>query len=302
MAKNAAQYDALKGKPKPVLLIDASGLIFRAFFSIRELTSPSGIPINAVYGYLAMFLKVVQDVQPKGCAAFFDTARPTFRSEGFAQYKANRTPPPDDLIHQFPVTIEGMEACACPVLLEPGYEADDLIASYAVQHPDEFQLILTGDRDMLQLLDENTFVVMQAKGVTEVKVWTPELFHDEYGFAPGLFVDYKALRGDPSDNIPGVKGVGEKTAQKLVAEFGGLEDIYARLDEVQPERIREELRAAKGEVFQFRELVSLHNNLTIPPEHEGIRAPDFTRAEFLSFLDKYGLKHFRKQVEGQKEG
>jgi DNA polymerase-1 len=297
MPSKPNQYDALQGKPQPVLLVDASGLIFRAFYSIRELSSPSGIPINAVYGYLSMFLKVVQDVQPKGCAAFFDTARRTFRSEQFEQYKANRPAPPDELKHQFPVTIEGMEACACPVLLEPGFEADDLIASYAVQHPDEFQLVLTGDRDMLQLLDANTFVVMQAKGVTEVKVWTPELFLDEYGFAPGLFVDYKALRGDPSDNIPGVKGVGEKTAQKLVAEFGGLEGIYARLEEVQPERIRAALRAAKGEVFQFRELVSLHKDCPIPPEHADIRVPQFTRAEFLSYLDKYGLKHIKKQVE-----
>jgi DNA polymerase-1 len=301
MAKNAAQYDALQGKPAPVLLIDASGLIFRAFYSIRELSSPGGIPINAVYGFLLMFLKVVQDVQPKGCAAFFDTARRTFRSEQFEQYKANRPAPPDELKHQFPVTIEGMEACDCPALLEPGFEADDLIATYAEQHPGEFQLILTGDRDMLQLLDANTYVVMQAKGVTEVKVWTPENFHEEYGFAPGLFVDYKALRGDPSDNIPGVKGVGEKTAAKLVAEFGGLEDIYARLEEVQPERIREALRAAKGEVFGYRELVSLHKDIPIPPEHENIRNPQFTRPEFIVFLDKYGLKHIKKQVEERRD-
>jgi len=301
MAKASNHIDALKGKPAPVLLMDATGLVFRAFFSIRELTTRDGMPINAVFGTLKMILKVVNDVQPKGCAAFFDTARRTFRSEQFADYKANRPAPPDDLIHQFPLVVEAMLACGCPALLEPGYEADDLIASYAAQHADAFKVILSGDRDMLQLVDDNTYVLVQSRGVTDIKVYTPESFRAEYGFAPALFVDFKALRGDPSDNIPGVKGVGEKTAQKLIAEFGGLEGIFERLEEVKPERIREALRAAKDEVYQYRELVSLHKDCAIPPEHEDIRAPDFAGESFLAYLDKYGLQAIKKQIEGQRQ-
>jgi len=301
MAKTGNHLDALKGKPAPVLLMDATGLVFRAFFSIRELTTPDGMPINGVFGTLKMILKVVADVHPRGCAAFFDTARRTFRTEQFADYKANRPAPPDDLLHQFPLVVEAMQACGCPALLEPGYEADDLIASYAAQHPEDFKLILSGDRDMLQLLDDNTYVLVQTRGVTEIKVYTPEGFREEYGFPPALFVDFKALRGDPSDNIPGVKGVGEKTAAKLIAGFGGLENIYARLEEVKPERIREALRAARDEVFGYRELVSLKRDCAIPPEHEDIRAPDFTGESFLSYLDKYGLNAIKKQVKAQRQ-
>jgi len=154
---------------------------------------------------------------------------------------------------------------------------------------------------MLQLVDDNTYVLVQSRGVTDIKVYTPESFRAEYGFAPALFVDFKALRGDPSDNIPGVKGVGEKTAQKLIAEFGALEAIFERLEEVKPERIREALRAAKDDVFGYRELVSLHKDCAIPPEHEDIRAPDFSRESFLAYLDKYGLQAIKKQIEGQRQ-
>ncbi len=298
MPKPNEHIAALKGIPPPLLLMDATGLIFRAYYSIRELTSPAGLPVNAVFGVLKMVLKVVDDVKPRACAAFFDTARKSFRSEQYAAYKANRPRPPDTLVPQIPIVIEGMEACGCPALLEPGYEADDLIASFTAQHPDDFKLILSGDRDMLQLIDDKTYVLVQTRGVTEVKVYTPETFHDEYGFGPELFVDYKALRGDPSDNIPGVRGVGEKTAKKLIAQFGSLEGLYEHLAEVKPERIRQALAAAREEVFQFRELVSLKRDCELPPEHSDVRLPQFTRDVFLAYLDKYGLRAIKKQVVG----
>jgi len=291
---------ALKGIPEPLLLMDATGLVFRAYYSIRELTSPEGLPVNAVFGVLKMILKVVADVQPKGCAAFFDTARKTFRTEQFAEYKANRPPPPDTLIPQIPIVIEGMEACGCPALLEPGYEADDLIASFAAQHPADFKLILSGDRDMLQLIDDKTYVLVQTRGVTELKVYTPEVFRADYGFGPKNFVDYKALRGDPSDNIPGVKGVGEKTAKKLVAQFGSLEGIYEHLAEVKPERIRKALEGAREDVVQFRELVSLKRDCELPDAHGAALAqtPQFSAPDFLAYLEKYGLRAIKKQVAG----
>jgi DNA polymerase-1 len=276
--------------------VDTPGLIFRAFFSIRDLTSPEGIPVNAVYGLMLQILKVLRDLNPAAAAAFFDTPDRGFRAEQFEDYKANRPAAPDELIHQFPITIEAMEAGGCPVLLEPGFEADDLIASYAKRHAHRFKLILSGDRDMLQLLDDKTYVMIQTKGVTNVRIYTPQVFKDEYGFEPSSFVDYKALRGDPSDNIPGVRGVGEKTAKKWIAEFGSLEGLYDHIEEVSPERIREAIREAKGEVFGYRELVRLCEACELPAEHEEIRLPDFSREEFLAFCDKYGLRQIRKQV------
>ena len=291
-------WEVLEGMPQPLLLVDTPGLIFRAFFSIRDLTSPDGIPINAVYGLMLQVLKVLRDVKPAAAAAFFDTARKSFRAEQFEDYKANRPAAPEELIHQFPITIEAMQAAGWPVLLEPGFEADDLIASYAKQHTDRFKLILSGDRDMLQLLDDNTFVMIQTKGVTNVRIYTPQVFRDEYGFEPSSFVDYKALRGDPSDNIPGVRGVGEKTAKKWIAEFGSLEELYAHIEEVSPERMREAIREAKDEVFDYRELVRLCESCELPPEHEQVHMPDFTRQEFFAFCDKYGLRQIKKQVGG----
>ena len=288
----------LKDIPEPLLLMDATGLVFRAYYSIRELTSPTGMPVNAVFGVLKMILKVIEDVKPKGCAAFFDTARRTFRTEQFADYKANRPLPPDTLIPQIPIVIEGMEACGCPALLEPGYEADDLIASFVAQHPGDFKLILSGDRDMLQLIGDKTYVLVQTRGVSELKVYTPDVFRAEYGFGPKNFVDYKALRGDPSDNIPGVKGVGEKTARKLVVQFGSLEGVYEKLADVKPERIRKALEGAREEVFQFRELVTLKRDCELPAGHTDARTPQFTAPDFLAYLEKYGLRAIKKQVAG----
>jgi len=277
MPKPNEHIAALKGIPEPLLLMDATGLVFRAYYSIRELTSPAGVPVNAVFGVLKMILKVVHDVKPKGCAAFFDTARRTFRTEQYAEYKANRPPPPDTLIPQIPIVIEGMEACGCPALLEPGYEADDLIASFVAQHPGDFKLILSSDRDMLQLIDDKTYVLVQTRGVTELKVYTPDVFRADYGFGPELFVDYKALRGDPSDNIPGVKGVGEK---------------------VKPERIRKALEDAREEVFQFRELVTLKRDCEPPGGHGEACTPQFSAPDFIAYLEKYGLRAIKKQVSG----
>jgi len=297
-ASAESNWKALAGKPAPLLLVDTPGLIFRGFFSIRELTSPDGIPINAVFGVLLQVLKVLRDVKPAAAAAFFDTPKKTFREEQFAEYKANRPAPPDDLIHQFPLTIEAMEAAGCPVLLEPGFEADDLIATYAAKHREQFKLILSGDRDMLQLLDGTTYAMMQAKGVTNVRIYTPDVFREEYGFEPSSFVDYKALRGDPSDNIPGVRGVGEKTAHKWIGKFGTLEELYAHIDEVTPERIQNAIREAKDEVFEYRELVRLCMDCELPPEHDRLRLPDFGSENFLAFCDKYGLRQIKKQVAG----
>ena len=205
---------------------------------------------------------------------------------------------------QIPIVIEGMEACSCPALLEPGYEADDLIASFVAQHPADFKLILSSDRDMLQLIDDKTYILVQTRGVTELKIYTPEVFRADYGFGPERFVDYKALRGDPSDNIPGVKGVGEKTAKKLVSQFGSLEGIYENISELKSERIRQALEGAREDVFQFRELVTLKRDCALPAPSGEERAktlaqmPQFTTPDFLAYLDKYGLRAIKKQVAG----
>jgi len=282
----------------PILLIDTPGLIFRAFYSIRDLSTPEGIPTNAVYGVLLQLIRVLADVKPRACAAFFDTAAPSFRKEEFKDYKAQRPLPPAELVAQIPIVVEALERADCPVFLEPGYEADDLISAFAYAHSDLPKLILTGDKDLLQLLTDTTSVMMQTKGVTEVKVYTPKVFREEYGFEPENFVDFKALRGDPSDNIPGVPGIGDKTARSLIVAFKDLEGLYMRLGEVKPERIRLALESKKEEVFAYRELVRLRRESPLPLGKGGnfLRLPNFQRQEFLDFCDKYSLRAIKKQV------
>ncbi len=281
----------------PILLIDASGIIFRAFYSIRELTSPDGLPTNAVYGVLLQVLRILKDLEPRACAVFFDSVGPTFREKEYADYKVQRPRPPDELIAQFPIVVEAFEKADCPVYLESGFEADDLIASFAEKHKESPKVILTGDKDMLQLLDKDTRVLIQTKGVRETNLYTVTRFQDEYGFPPGAFVDFKALRGDPSDNIPGVPGVGEKTAMKLVATYGNLEGIYERLNDIKPERIRDAIRNAREDVFRYRYLVTLRRDCELPRLRKELRLPDFSRQEFLGFCDRFDLKAIRKQVE-----
>ncbi len=283
-------------RESPILLIDTPGLIFRAFYSISDLSTADGFPTNAVYGVLLQVLRVIKDTQPSACAAFFDTPAPTFREKEFEEYKAQRPLPPSELIAQFPVVIEAFEKALLPVFLEPGYEADDLIASYASNHPQKLKYVLTGDKDMLQIVSDTLFVMMQTKGVTEAKLWTKEKVLETYGFPPANFVDFKALRGDPSDNIPGVSGVGDKHATKLILEYVNLEGVYEHIDEIKPVRIREALKLAKTEVFKYRELVRLRTDLKLAEEAMNLRLPDFSRKEFLEFCDKYALRAIKKQV------
>jgi len=285
---------------QPVLLFDATGLIFRAYYSIpTTLTAPDGTVTNAVHGVLGSIVKIESEVNPTASAMIFDAGRKTFRNEIFEDYKSQRPEPPDDLRPQFSLTIEMARTLGVPTLVEEGVEADDLIASCAIEAVlrGHTVTILTSDRDLLQLLDTDGIEIWFPKRGGQNRVfdkWNRKRFIEKYGFPPELFVDYKALRGDPSDNIPGVKGVGEKTANKLITEFGGLESILARLDAITSARIRDELDRARDKVLLFRELVTLRRDCPIAKtvdwdEHHPIRLdnPDFRK-----FAEKLGLKRY----------
>lgn len=285
---------------KPVMLVDATGLIFRAYFSIPPtLSAPDGTVTNAVHGVLGSIIKLEEEVSPTASAMIFDAGRRTFRTEIFPAYKAQRPEPPDDLRPQFALTIEMARALGVPTLVEEGVEADDLIASCAMAaarrgHP---VTVLTSDRDLLQILDTDGISVwFPVKGGKnrEFEKWDRHRFLAEYGFPPERLTDYKALRGDPSDNIPGVAGIGEKTGMGLMHEFGSLEGIYESLGEIKQPKIRDKLTAERDNVFLYRRLVTLRRDVECAEEidWDGFHPLNRSSAEFRAFAERLGLKRY----------
>jgi len=274
-----------------LLIVDATGLLFRAYYSISPLTAPDGTPVNAVYGLLRMMLKLFRELQPHASAFVFDAGKSTFRNELFVDYKAQRAEPPDDLKPQFALAIETTQCAKVPVFVQPGYEADDIIATITSQaHDHEVAVsIFTSDKDILQLLDSSVEVVMPLRQ-GKLAHHTAESLEAELGFPVARYIDYKALRGDPSDNIPGVKGIGEKTAARLVRDYGKLEQLYANLDLVKPDRVRRQLQESQQEVFLYRELVALRHDVPISYDFAERTLPDFSSQAFQKRITELGFK------------
>lgn len=219
---------------KKLVLIDGHALVHRAFHALPPtLTSLKGVPTNAVFGFVSVLFKVIKDMQPKYIAATFDLAAPTFRHEEFAEYKAHREKAPDELYAQVPLVKEVLLAFGIPIYEKPGFEADDLIGSLAEKakkNKDVQTVIMTGDLDTLQLVEGKKVVVFTLrKGVTDTVVYDDEEIFKRYGLNPKQLNDFKGLKGDPSDNIPGVPGVGEKTAAMLIQKYGNLDNLYGSI-------------------------------------------------------------------------
>lgn len=218
---------------KRIVLIDSHAVIHRAFHALPPLTGPQGQPINAVYGFASVFLKILKDLKPDFVAAAFDHQGPTFRHAAFERYKATRAKAPDELYQQIPVVKELLTAFGVPVIEKQGYEADDLIGTIAGEvgkhHPNIEIIIVTGDLDTLQLINPKTKVFTMRKGVSDTVLYDEAAVKERYGLKPKQMIDFKGLRGDPSDNIPGVKGIGEKTASELLKAHGSIEEIYREL-------------------------------------------------------------------------
>lgn len=242
-----------------LLIIDGSSLLYRAFYAIPSLTDSQGRPTNAVYGFLNMLLKLYEQLEPHYVAVAFDKDKHTFRNDLYDGYKATRKPAPDDLRPQFSLIREVLECLGIHVLELEGYEGDDIIGTVARQmEAKDFHIdIVTGDRDALQLVDENVTVHLTKKGITNMLAVTPDVMTVEYGYMPSQVVDMKALMGDTADNIPGVPGVGEKTAAKLIAQFQHVEALYDRIDEVKGKKLQEKLADNKDKAFLSKELATI---------------------------------------------
>ena len=224
------------------MIIDGNSLIHRAFYAIRPLSTTAGEPTNAVYGFINMLNKILADEDPACVAVAFDKGKITFRHDHFEAYKAHRKATPEDLRPQFDTVREVLRAMNIPVYECEGFEADDLIGTVTARAEEAGyeSIIVTGDRDALQLVSDLTRVMITRKGISEMEVFDPAALKEKYGLEPRQVIDLKGLMGDASDNIPGVPGVGEKTAQKLVLEFGGVENLLANTDQLAP-KLRQKL-------------------------------------------------------------
>ena len=287
-----------------LLAIDGNSIVNRAFYGIRQLTASDGTPTNAVYGFLSILQKQIGDEAPDALCVMFDTPARTFRHERYDGYKAHRKGMPDELAVQMPILKEVLDAMNVPRFELEGWEADDLLGAVAkkCEAEDWECVIVTGDKDALQLVTDLTRVknVKTKMGQTEAKDYTPAVFFEEYGFEPQKMIDLKSLMGDSSDNIPGVAGVGEKTALDLVRRFGSLKDIYAGLDSLDiKETLRSKLQAGRESAELSHELASIRIDapLELTPGGSLRRAPDndrlygiFKRLGFSRMLKEFGLK------------
>jgi DNA polymerase-1 len=274
-----------------MLLIDATGLIFRAYFSIKgDLTAPDGTKINAVFGLVRFMLKLYKDFPAAASALIFDAGSKTFRNELFAEYKAHRPPPPEDMAPQFGLAIATAQATEAPTFLLKGFEADDIICTFTHKAVERGMnvTILTGDRDILQMVAPNVEVLLPGKA-GEFERYNVERFEQEYGFPIDRFVDYKALRGDPSDNIPGIAGIGDKTAAKLVATYGKLEQLYDNIDMVKPDGVRAKLKPEREKVMLYRQLCTLRCDTPVEYNFAARTMPNFGGEVFQAKCAEFGF-------------
>ncbi len=277
-----------------LMLLDGNGLIYRGYFALINvpLSTSKGELVNAVFGFSNIVLRGFQDVRPDYVAIAFDLPAPTFRHGLSADYKATRRPMPDDLRAQFPKVREVVAALRLPVFELAGFEADDVIGTLTreAEGRDLETTIVTGDLDMLQLVTDRTRLMTTRMGVDATVVYDPARIRERYGLEASQMIDFKSLKGDSTDNIPGVPGVGDKTAAKLVSQFGGLDALYEHLDEVTPEKLREKLREHHDRVLASRELVTIHRDLPVALDLDAARFGEYDRDEVVRLFREYEFR------------
>lgn len=283
-------------KPK-FLVVDGNSLLYRAFHAVPYLSTSEGLPTNAVYGFANMLLNLLNQYKPEAAVVAFDARGPTFRHEAYAEYKAQRPPASEDLVKQMPFARDLVQALGIRILEVPGYEADDCVGTMALRAKEAGYsvFIVTGDLDELQLVGDDIVVVTTKRGVTDTIEYDTAAVQERFGFRPDQMADYKALKGDPSDNVPGVKGVGDKTAARLVKEFGSVENLLSRLSEVKEERLRKLLEAGAEDARRSKDLCTIRTDVPceVTPDDcrlqliDGAAARElFTRLEFKSLMPR----------------
>ncbi len=292
---------------KKLLLIDGNSMLFRAYYATvygRMMKTSNGIPTNAVYGFITMINKALSMVEPDAVLVAWDAGKPTFRHETYTEYKGTRKELDQELIVQFPIAREFLDAYGMKRYECEGIEADDIIGSMAKKYPDVEIHILSSDRDLLQLIDPTTDVYLMKKGITEMEVMDEAKLKEAMGIVPSQIIDLKALMGDTADNIPGVKGIGEKTALKLLSEYETVDNVYAHIDEIKG-KLKEKLETDKEKAFLSKYLATIKVDAEIPLPFEAMLLQE-PKEELHDFFVKYEMKSFVKDTmdtrEVKKEG
>jgi DNA polymerase-1 len=283
------------------MLLDAHSLIYRAWFALYEtpLTTSKGQLVNAAFGFWSIVLRGFADMQPSHVMCCFDVGR-SFRADRYEDYKATRKPTPDDLRDQFPIVRETLDAFGIPTYQQEGFEADDLIGALSRQAEARGleTIIVSGDLDMLQLVTERTKLMTTRMGVSSTVIYDPERIYERYGLRPAQMIDFKALKGDSTDNIPGLAGVGDKTAAKLLTDWGSLEGAYQHIDEVKPDKLRQKLIDNRDDVLLWRELVTIDRDAAIELDLESARLEDYDRGEVIRLFREYEFRSLVERLPG----
>jgi DNA polymerase-1 len=284
---------------KKLLIIDTFNFLHRAYHALPlTLTNSEGQPTNAVYGVASMLISVFDQIKPDYVIAAMDSKEPTFRVEDFTGYKAHRKPMDDALATQIPMVIEIMEAFKIKILQVNGYEADDIMGTLTEKHTGNGLdiIIVSNDRDLWQLVDADVLVMSPQKGNTMEWIG-PQQVEKKFGFKPKQMIDYKALRGDPSDNIPGVHGVGDKTAKKLIEEYGSVEEIYKNIALIKPDSLREKLANNAEEAVMSLHLATIIKDVPIDDfDLSEAKYTEFSKLAVKDVLQKYNFKSLIKRL------
>ena len=291
----------MESNDKKFLILDSSAILYRAYYALPKLTDSKGRVVNAVYGFLSIFLKIVDDTKPDFLVAAIDLPGPTFRKKMYTEYKATRQKMPDELKEQIPLVKEFLSLFRVSVLGKEGDEADDIIASLCCQIDEVYlqKIVLTGDKDLLQLIGPRTKVSLLKTGVSKVKIYDENSFQLDYHFQPSQFLDFKSLIGDTSDNIPGVPGIGPKTAFSLVNRFKSLDNLYNSLENKTDklnDSLREKLIKYKDQAFLSRKLASLKDDIPFSPNLDDYRWGDYNKEKVVSRLEELGFRSLIKRL------
>jgi len=292
----------IKKHKKTLILIDSNALIHRAFHALPPLTTKDGTPSGAVYGVTLTLLSVLDKFKPDYMVATFDLKGPTFRHKKFKDYKANRIKAPDELYQQIPLVKKLMEALGIPIFEKKGFEADDIIGTISKNkkiNGNVEKIIVTGDMDALQLVDNTTKVFTLRRGIKDTFIYDIQQVKNRFELSPDQIVDYKALRGDPSDNIPGVKGIGEKGAINLLKKYKTLENIYNNLNQIEPEGLKNKLMAGKESAMLSKNLAEIKTDVPIDFSlKKAVASKAKDSKELIKFLGAMGFKSLVKRVGG----
>ncbi len=298
----------MEKKKKRLIIIDANSLIHRAYHALPPLNTKKGELVNAVYGFLLVFFRAIKEFKPDFVVAAFDFPAPTFRHQKYKKYKAKRPPAPEDLYWQIPQVKEVLKRFRVPIFEKEGFEADDILGTVAKLAPQKQAfprletVIVSGDLDVLQLVNSSTKVYTLKKGVKDIVLYDEAEVKAKYGLSPRQLLDFKALKGDPSDNIPGVTGVGEKTAKELISRFRSLENLYQELEKNSEKAkkllpsLKEKLLQYKDQAFLSKDLVRIERNVPIDFNIKKCPWGEFEKEEVAQILKRLEFHSLLKKI------